>query len=172
MTMQSFKEVDVTAIDENFIRAICSEWMLVTAGDRERCNTMTASWGMVGEMWGRPAAMVVIRPQRYTYEFVEREARLTLSFFDPSYRKALAYCGSRSGRDEAKIANAGLTTVYTDDGVPALGEARLVLQCRKLYVDRIREENFLDGEPVERWYEARDFHRVYIVEIEHAYRKE
>lgn len=169
--MQNFKEVDVVTIDENFIRAIGSEWMLVTAGNRERCNTMTASWGMAGEMWGRHAAMAVIRPQRYTYEFVEREERLTLSFFDPVYRKALAYCGSHSGRDEAKIANAGLSAVYTDDGVPALGEARLVLQCRKMYVDRMRPERFLDRKLIDRWYEADDFHWIYIVEIEHAYVK-
>lgn len=115
--------------------------------------------------------MVVIRPQRYTYEFVEREERMTLSFFDHAYHRALAYCGSHSGRDEAKIAEAGLTTVYTDEGVPALGEARLVLQCRKLYVDRMRPENFLDRKLIDRWYPQSDFHWIYIVEIEHAYVK-
>lgn len=169
--MQHFKEVDVTTVNENFIRAIGSEWMLITAGDRQRCNTMTASWGMAGEMWGHHAAMVVIRPQRYTYEFVEREERMTLSFFEHACHRALAYCGSHSGRDEAKIAKAGLTTVYTDEGVPALGEARLVLQCRKMYVDRMRPENFLDRKLIDRWYPQSDFHWIYIVEIEHAYVK-
>jgi len=167
--MEGFRLVDITTVDDNFIRTIGGEWMLVTAGDRERCNTMTASWGMAGEMWGRPAVMVVIRPQRYTYEFVERETRFSLSFFGPAYRQALSYCGSRSGRDEAKIARAGLTTSYTDDGVPALREARLVLQCRKLYVDRMKADRFLDATLIDRWYAARDFHQIYIAEIERAY---
>ena len=169
--MENFREVDVATVDENFIRVIGAEWMLVTAGDGRTCNTMTASWGMAGEMWGRHAVMVVIRPQRYTCEFVEREERFTLSFFDPAYRKALAYCGSRSGRDGDKIAAAGLTVRATGDGVPALAEARLVLQCRKMYADRLREESFLDRELVGKWYEAGDFHRVYIAEIERAYVK-
>ena len=116
--------------------------------------------------------MVVIRPQRYTLEFVERESRLSLSFFDAAYHKALAYCGSHSGRNEPKIANAGLSTLYTDNGVPAIREARLILQCRKMYVGRMEPEHFLDRELIDRWYEAGDFHKIYIVEIEHAYRKQ
>lgn len=167
--MENFRQIDPLEITDNFIRAIGREWMLVTAGDRQRCNTMTASWGMAGEIWGRPAALVVIRPQRYTREFADREERMTLSFFAPEYRKALAYCGSHSGRDEDKIARAGLTVAYTDDEVPALAEARLVLQCRKLYVGRIRPEEFVDRRCDEEWYPGHDYHKTYIVEIERAY---
>lgn len=54
--------------------------MLITAGNGESCNAMTASWGMIGFIWGRPVAQFVIRPQRYTREFVDREERVTLSF--------------------------------------------------------------------------------------------
>ena len=169
--MEGFEEIDILRVDDNFIRAIGSEWMLITAGNREQCNTMTASWGMVGEMWGRHAVMAVIRPQRYTIGFVEWEPRLSLSFFDAAFHKALAYCGSHSGRNEPKIANAGLSTVYTDDGVPAIREARLILQCRKMYVGRMQPENFLDRDVIDRWYEAGDFHKIYIAEIEHAYRR-
>lgn len=169
--MEGFREVDVTCVDDNFIRTIGAEWMLITAGDRRRCNTMTASWGMVGEMWGLHAAMVVIRPQRYTFGFTEREERMTLSFFDAEWRKALAYCGSHSGRDGEKIARAGLSVAFTDVGTPAIAEARLVLECRKLYVDRMRADRFVDRGLVDKWYEAADFHQVYIVEIERAYRR-
>ena len=167
--MDNFVQTDPADVTDNFIRTIGQEWMLVTAGDAASCNTMTASWGFVGEMWGRPAAMVVLRPTRYTKEFVDREERLTLSFFGPEYRKALAYCGAHSGRDGDKIAAAGLTVVMTDDGVPAFAQARLVLQCRKMYADRFREENFTGPEPVGQWYPAKDFHTFYVLEIEKAY---
>ena len=66
--MENFKQIDPAEITDNFIRAIGREWMLVTAGNRESCNTMTASWGLIGFIWGRPVAQFVIRPQRYTRE--------------------------------------------------------------------------------------------------------
>ena len=115
--MENFKQIDPAEITDNFIRAIGREWMLITAGNGESCNAMTASWGMIGFIWGRPVAQFVIRPQRYTREFVDREERVTLSFFSPEYHAALEYCGSRTGRTEDKIRNAGLTVACTDDGV-------------------------------------------------------
>lgn len=167
--MENFKEINPAEIDGNFIRMIGQEWMLVTAGTTEHCNTMTASWGFVGEMWGKHAAMVVIRPQRYTKEFIDNSERLTLSFFDEQYRKALSYCGTHSGREGDKISAAGLSVTTTDGEVPALAEARLILECRKMYADNLREDAFLDPAPVEKWYPEKDFHTFYILEIERAY---
>ncbi len=170
--MENFQQTEVTELTENFVRAIGTEWMLITAGDAAQCNTMTASWGFIGQMWGKPAAAVVIRPSRYTKTFVDAHERLTLSFFDEAYRKALQYCGTRSGRDGDKIAEAGLTGTATDAGTPAIAEARLVLECRKMYADELREAAFLDRTPVEQWYPQRDFHTLYVLEIERAYVKQ
>lgn len=103
------------------------------------------------------------------YKFVDREERVTLSFFSPEYHAALEYCGSRTGRTEDKIRNAGLTVACTDDGVPAPAEARLILQCRKLYVGKIRPEEFVDRRCDTKWYPQHDYHEVYIAEIERAY---
>lgn len=167
--MENFKEINPAEIDGNFIRMIGQEWMLVTAGTTEHCNTMTASWGFVGEMWGKHAAMVVIRPQRYTKEFIDNSERLTLSFFDEQYRKALSYCGTHSGREGDKISAAGLSVTTTDGGVPALAEARLILECRKMYADNLRKDAFLDPAPIEKWYPEKDFHTFYVLEIERAY---
>ena len=141
--MENFKQIDPAEITDNFIRAIGREWMLVTAGNRESCNTMTASWGLIGFIWGRPVAQFVIRPQRYTREFVDREERATLSFFSPEYRAALEYCGSRTGRTEDKIRNAGLTVACTDDGRARAGRstpdpAMPQALCRKNPARRVR----------------------------------
>ena len=92
-----FHKVDPKTLSENVFSLIGDKWMLITAGSRERCNTMTASWGGLGAIWGAPAATCYIRHQRYTKEFVDREEYFTLSFFGEEYRKALSLCGSKSG---------------------------------------------------------------------------
>jgi flavin reductase (DIM6/NTAB) family NADH-FMN oxidoreductase RutF len=170
--MDGFKEIAPAQIDDNFIKAIGSDWMLITAGDHVAHNAMTASWGGVGFMWNRPVAFAVIRPQRYTFEFTEREPMLTLSFLGEEYRKALSYCGTHSGRDEDKIANAGLSVAFTESDTPAIAQARLVLECKKLYVSDLKAENFLDQAIIDRWYPEKDFHRAYILQILNAYIKE
>ena len=169
--MNGFREIDVKGLQDNVIKLIGSDWMLITAGDQEKQNTMTASWGGLGYVWNYPVAYVVIRPQRYTYEFTEREERMTLSFFEEEWRKALAYCGSHSGRDEDKFAEAGISVAFTESGTPAIAEARLVMEGKKIYVDMLKEENFLDKDIIEKWYPASDYHRVYMLKIEHVYIK-
>ena len=97
------KEIKPVEIKENLIDLIKNQWMLVTAGNTEACNTMTASWGFAGYIWNRPVAVTVVRPQRYTYQFMEKEDTFSLCFFDEEYRDALKLCGSKSGRDIDKI---------------------------------------------------------------------
>lgn len=82
------QKINPKEIDENVIRLIGDEWMLVAAGDREKFNMMTASWGSMGFLWNKPVVMVFVRPQRYTYEFTEKGDMLTLSFFGEQYRRA------------------------------------------------------------------------------------
>ena len=167
--MENFVKVEVSAIDRNFIKAISEDWMLITAGNRESYNTMTASWGFVGEMWGKHCAVAMIRPQRYTSLFTEREQRLTLSFLGEEYREALQLCGTKSGRDTDKFAEAKLTPIFTSSDTPAVGEANLILECRKLYVDRLNKGAFVDSECDRKWYPNEDYHLMYILEIEAAY---
>ena len=163
------KRITPTEITENLFSAIQDDWMLITAKNKEgRINTMTASWGGFGILWGRPVCFCVIRPQRYTYGFVEEAERLTLSFLRDGYRHALTLCGTKSGRDGDKIAEAGLTPVSEDDYV-TFAEACLVVCGKKLYVSDLEESKFLDPSLVESKYPNRDFHRVYICEIEAVY---
>ena len=95
-------KIDPKQLDKNVFSAIGDQWMLITAGTADRCNTMTASWGGLGVIWGAPAATCYIRPQRYTKEFVDREEYFTLAFFGEESRKALQLCGSKSGRSEER----------------------------------------------------------------------
>ncbi len=162
--MNKFIEIDPTEIQDNVFRLIGRDWMLITAGDRESYNTMTASWGGMGCIWNAHTAAALVRPSRYTYGFMERENFFSLSFLDNGFRRALQICGSRSGRDGDKVREAGLTPLF-DAAAPYFDEARLVLVCRKMYVSDIRPENFLDPTIPGHYPGDTDYHRLYLGEI-------
>ena len=166
------KRMNVSELKDNMFDAIGKEWMLVTAGTPERFNLMTASWGGIGMLWGRPVAFVFIRPERYTYGFVEQGDTLTLSFLGAEHKQVHGICGSKSGRDTDKVAEAGLHPLVTEQGNVTYEEARLVLECRKLYADAIDPACFTDPSLVSRWYGAHGgFHKMYVVEIINVWTK-
>lgn len=163
--MRDFTAIKPTEIHDNVFKLLDKDWMLITAGTLEDYNTMTASWGHMGIIWNLPVAIGWIRPQRYTFEFAEKYSHFTLSFFTKEYRKALQFCGSHSGRDHDKAAETGLTPVATENGNVFFREARLVMECRKLYSDDLKPENFIDPEVAAKHYPGKDFHRFYMGEI-------
>ncbi len=160
----AFRKIAPEAIGDNPFTLIGKDWMLITAGNEEKHNTMTASWGGVGVLWNKPAATVYIRPQRYTLGFVEENEYYSLCFFGEEHRAALNLCGKKSGRDCDKEKETGLTPVF-DRQAPYYQQARLVMICRKLYRQDMTEEAFLDKEVLERNYPGRDLHRMFIGEI-------
>ena len=166
----AFREISVEQLKDNPFTLINKDWMLITAGDAEKHNTMTASWGGVGELWGKYVSTIYIRPQRYTLEFVEREEYYSLCFFGPEYRQALSLCGSKSGRDVDKDAATGLTPCF-DQAAPYYEQARLVFLCSKLYRQDMEESAFLDKGVLEKWYDN-DLHRMFIGEIVKVLEKE
>lgn len=164
------QKIDPKSLDENVFSLIGERWMLITAGTPERCNTMTASWGGLGVLWGKNVATCYIRPQRYTFGFVEAGESFTLSFFGEEYRKALAFCGAKSGRDVDKIKECGFTVAAGAGDAPYFEEADLVLVCKKAYWQDLDPSHFLDGS-IEKHYAQKDYHRMYIGEIVEAYKK-
>lgn len=159
-----FKSVDPKQLNQNFFSAIGDQWMLITAGTQEKCNTMTASWGGLGILWGGPVATCYIRPQRYTKEFVDREDYFTLAFFGEEYRKALSLCGSKSGREVDKVKECGFTVQAGAGGAPYFEQAELVLVCRKRFAQDMNPAN-IPEDIKEKWYPNQDYHTMYIGEI-------
>ena len=153
-----FQELDPKELKGNVFSLFDDRWTLITAGTRDRCNTMTASWGGLGVLWNKNVATIYVRPQRYTFEFLENTGSFTLSFFGEQWRKALAYCGSASGRDEDKFAHCGFHVAMAGEEASYIQEADLVLVCRKLYW------NDLDPCGLD-CYPEKDYHRMYIGEI-------
>ena len=166
MKILKYIQIKPTDIKGNLIRQIASDWMLVTAGDKHKFNTMTANWGGVGYLWNKHVVFVFVRPERYTYQFIENSGGFTLSFFEEKYRDALNLCGSKSGRDCDKVAEASLTPHFTELGHPAFREARLVLECRKLYAEALGKSSFVDEELLKIHYSTKGgIHKMYIAEI-------
>ena len=162
-------KIDPKSLALEPFHAIGDQWLLVTAGNAERCNTMTASWGGLGILWGKQVATIYLRPQRYTKEFVDAEDYFTLSLLPEAYRTTLVYCGRVSGRDEDKIAGSGLHVALASCGAPYFEEAETVLVCRKLYRQRIDPDSFLVEGIAEAHYPEQDYHDMYIAEIVEAY---
>ena len=166
------KKIEVSELTDNVFTTIGKEWMLVTAGNKEKFNTMTASWGCLGWLWNKPVAVIFIRPERYTHHLIEHNDCVTLQFLGNSEeaRKIYNFCGSKSGRDLDKVAETGLQPVETELGNMTFAQARLTLECRKLYKDEIKPECFLDPD-IEKWYGAKGgYHDIYVVEIVNAYK--
>ncbi len=154
-----FREVKIEELQFNPFTKIGKEWLLITAGDSEKFNTMTASWGGVGVYWGKNVVTTYIRPQRYTKEFVDSNDTFTIAFFDETYREALNICGTISGRDINKIEKAGLTPYFVDDTV-AFEEANMIIVCKKLYHGNMPPENFDAKENDKKWYPEKDYHTM------------
>lgn len=165
------KKVDVKDLKDNVFSLIGDEWMLITAGTAERCNTMTASWGGLGVLWGAPCATVYIRPQRYTKEFIDGAEHFSLSFFGPEYKKELALCGAKSGRELDKVKECGFTVACGEGGAPWFEQARLVLVCKKRYAQEM-DADAMPADVKEKWYPQQDYHTMHIGQIVEAYIKD
>jgi flavin reductase (DIM6/NTAB) family NADH-FMN oxidoreductase RutF len=166
------KRIEVKDLSENFFEVISKEWMLVTAGDKEKFNTMTASWGGIGILFNKPVAYVFIRPERYTYEFIEKFDMFTLSFLGKEHRDIYNFCGSKSGKYVDKVKETGLKPIITDGGNVMFEQSRLTFECKKLYATNFVAENFLDKDSLGKFYnEKNGFHKMYIVEIVNIWHK-
>ncbi len=165
----SWRQISPKDLKENPLKLIGSDWMLITAGNAEGWNTMTASWGGVGVLWNHDVAFSFIRPGRYTYGFMEKSERFSLSFFPADKKDALQFCGSHSGRDTDKAAGAGISPVLLPgEGAVTFAEASLVLECKKLYAQDFDPACFVDP-GLATHYPKQDYHRLFIGSIEGAW---
>lgn len=162
--MHTFQKVTSDMIDINPFEQISKDWMLVTAGNEEKANTMTASWGGLGTMWGKDVAYVVIRESRFTKEFIDREGKFSLSFPSEKYRKHMKFLGTVSGRNENKIEEAGVDINY-HEGVPFIDQGDVIMICRVMSATVIKPEDFVDKDIEGAWYKDKDYHTMYIAEV-------
>ncbi len=160
-----FKKIGPSELKENAFQMIGKEWLLVSCGNQKQYNTMTASWGGIGVVWNKNVVTVYVRPQRYTFEFMEKYDHFSISVLPSAFKNELMYLGQVSGRDEDKISKCHLNPRF-DDEIIGFEEARLNIKCKTLYHSFIQEEGFIDQVLKGKIYPQKDFHMMYIGEIE------
>ncbi|OGF48824.1 MAG: flavin reductase [Candidatus Firestonebacteria bacterium RIFOXYA2_FULL_40_8] len=169
--MNSFVKLNTCEISENPFKLIGKDWMLITAGQKGKFNTMTASWGAFGVLWNKNCCTIYVRPTRYTYNFLEKNEYYTLSFFEEKFRDALNICGAYSGKDTDKIKKSGLSPFQTGNSI-AFKEAKLIIECKKIYFGELNPVNILDKKDDAAFYPKKDYHRMYIGEITECLKKD
>jgi flavin reductase (DIM6/NTAB) family NADH-FMN oxidoreductase RutF len=169
--MNKFKEIKPEELNKSTFQLIGKDWMLITAEKDNKINTMTAAWGGFGVMFTKNVVYIVIRPQRYTKEFVDNSDTLSLTFFDETFRKQLNYLGTVSGKDEKKISKANLTIQHLNN-TPYFYEANIAIICKKIYAQDFKSECFIASELDTKWFPEKDYPTLYIAEIEKILIKE
>lgn len=162
----AFKQVSPKDIPVNAIKLFQNDWFLLTGGDKAKFNPMTISWGTLGCVWSKPVVTIYVRADRFTYTLMEQGDYFTLCAFPPESKSILEYCGSRSGKDTDKVKATGLKPLYTENGSVYYEQASLVLECKKIYSERIRKEGFTDPLQFDKIYSnGKPTHKMYVGEI-------
>jgi len=139
------------------------QWVALTSGDLSagKYNSMTISWGSLGNVWNFPFAQVFVRHSRYTFDFMEKYNTFSLCTFAEEYRDALNILGSKSGRNCDKIASTGLTVCSSQHiAAPCFEEAKLCIECEKMYWQDMEAEHFIKPD-IASHYQQHDYHRIY-----------
>ena len=164
--MKELREIDPYAFTVSPYSAIAKEKMILTAENGEgESNPMTVSWGGFCVLFGEPTVLYAVRPERFTYSFCESGNRISLCFLRPEYEKILAYCGSHSGREGAKISRAGLHPFALPCGGIGYEEAKLIVSGEKCCSVPLQEESFPGHGIPEKWYAKDGYHTLYFATV-------
>lgn len=163
----AYKKITIKEFDLNPFDSIGEGWLLITGYKDGVVNTMTASWGGLGILWSKPVATVFVRPERYTKEFIDQTDYFTITFFN-GYKKELGILGTKSGRDGDKIKEVDFHVEMIED-LPSFQEGTHMMICKKLYVDSLKQEKFLDQSIFTKNYTKGGIHDMYIAQIESIY---
>ncbi|MDR1629647.1 MAG: flavin reductase [Oscillospiraceae bacterium] len=166
----SYKEIDIRTIEESAVRLFSQDWAILTAGTPEAHNSMTVSWGLLGELWAKHVAVAFIRPHRHTFTFAQQSDYFSLSFYDAQYKPELGVFGKKSGRDTNKYEETGINAL-TDGEWVYTEKAKLVLLCKKMAVQELQPGGFLDPS-IESCYPMKDYHKIFVGEIVKTLRAE
>lgn len=163
--MHTFQPYPIDLLELNPFTRIGTDWAVLTAGNQEKVNAMTVSWGGLGVLWGKNVGFIFVRDSRYTKEFIDNGETFSLTFFPKDFRKTpLKYLGGVSGRNEDKIKAAHLGIAYAN-GVPYIDEGNFVITFRKLSATKLLPGDFIDPSIQDNFYKDEDYHTMYVGEI-------
>ena len=151
---------------------------IVSAGDKNSHNSCVIGWGLLGVAWSKPLFIVYVKPDRYTYQFMEKTTYFTVSFIKKELYKKFRIYGNKSGRDIDKEKESGAHIQFLDDGGITFEEAEEVYVCKMMAKTYLEEKN-LSPEIIDFYEKAaplfkqsKEPHGIYIGEIINHYKRE
>ena len=135
-------------------------------------NTMTIGWGSLGFVWKKPVIMVMVRYSRHTYRMIDGAGEFTVSIpFGDEFKKELAFCGTRSGREVNKFDSCNLPSVRAHKvNAPLIDGCDLHYECKVVYKQAM-EPGVIEPGIDEKFYKNNDFHVMFYGEILGTYVK-
>ncbi|MDP4134059.1 MAG: flavin reductase family protein [Bacillota bacterium] len=134
----------------------------LTVADENKTNTMTIGWGEMGFAWGSEIISVMVRQTRFTKEILDKTMEFTVSIpGDDSFKDALAFCGSKSGKDYDKFSECGLIALPSEKiKAPGISGCKFIFECKVKAVYEMDIEKIVP-EINERWYKDNNYHTIY-----------
>jgi flavin reductase (DIM6/NTAB) family NADH-FMN oxidoreductase RutF len=161
------KKVDYMAVAEKVIAQI-KEGAFLTVKAGKAYNTMTIGWALIGYAWQKPVLMVLVRTSRHTFGLIEKAVDFTVAAPTTDMRKALMFCGSKSGRDVDKYKACNLELMNAQKVLsPVIKTPAIHFEC-KILLKTPMDPKCLDRE-CEDLYPAKDYHTLYFGEILECY---
>ncbi|MDR1343376.1 MAG: flavin reductase [Prevotellaceae bacterium] len=164
-----FQPIEAKDIPGDVFTHVGSDFTVITAGNPSRYNSMVASWGGWGILFGKPATWCYLRSNRYTLEMMRKEQTYTMAYFNQEYKDDIMLFGAKSGRNTDKMKESKLTSVQTPSGSMAYKEARLIIECKLFEVTTVAPDDFYTEEGrkfiVDAHAETGEYHKVVFGEI-------
>lgn len=136
----------------------------------EKVNSMIIGWGGLTYYWNKPIFLVPVRTSRYTHQALDSTGYFTVSIpMGRDLKKAISFCGTKSGRDYDKLKECGLTAISGQSvPVPIIGECNLHYECQVVYKQTM-DPRHLSSKINEKSYVDSDYHTMFYGEIVTCY---
>ena len=151
---------------------------ILTAGNRVSHNSCIIGYGTLGVVWNKPVFVVYVKPDRYTYQFMQWTTHFTVSFIKKSLFKKFELYGEHTGKFVNKEEQSGSHMIFFDNGGITFREAEEVYVCRMLAKSSIDEKDLAPDiiniykTSAELFKESEEPHNIYIGEIIGYYKRD
>jgi flavin reductase (DIM6/NTAB) family NADH-FMN oxidoreductase RutF len=156
----AFREVPYTYRFDQTLEMLTNGGLLLASTRADgTSNVMTIGWASIGVIWGLPVMVVLVRPSRYTYQFVEASQVFTVNVPTQAMRAYVNMCGTKSGRDVDKLAEVATSMGQRVEAL-VLDECPLVYECKVVHSNDVIPANLVP-DVARRSYPHGDYHRLY-----------
>ena len=116
---------------------------ILSVGNKNLYNSMVIEWGSLGVAFKKPIFTVYVKPDRYTYEVMEKSDIFTINYIERKLLKKFAIYGTKSGKEINKEQEAGTHIKFLEKDGITFDEAVEVFVCKKM-AKSVIDENTMD----------------------------